>query len=118
MERYADQLNGSEDLFGLIVDGAALTLIMPFQENRNLFYQVALIYYNHSILVIADTELPYYGHWVSGNITSDNAVYPYSLIQFTGFSYFFLKLCTYLYIYVCNVLGNMYVSKVETNFYG
>ena len=40
MERYADQLNGSEDLFGLIVDGAALTLIMPFQENRSLLYQV------------------------------------------------------------------------------
>ena len=54
MERYADQLNGSEDLFGLIVDGAALTLIMPFQDNRNLLYQVALIYH-HSILVIADT---------------------------------------------------------------
>ena len=83
MERYADQLNGSEDLFGLIVDGAALTLIMPFQENRNLFYQVALIYYNHSISVIFDTELklPDNSLGDSGNITSNNEVYPYSVYR-------------------------------------
>ena len=41
LQGYADQINTMEENFGLIVDGSALTLIMPIQENRELLYQVA-----------------------------------------------------------------------------
>ena len=41
LQGYADQINTMEENFGLVVDGSALTLIMPIQENRELLYQVA-----------------------------------------------------------------------------
>eukprot|EP00092_Neocalanus_flemingeri_P006019 GFUD01006485.1.p1 GENE.GFUD01006485.1~~GFUD01006485.1.p1 ORF type:complete len:1188 (+),score=195.19 GFUD01006485.1:192-3755(+) len=41
LQGYADQMNFMEERFGLIVDGASLTLIMPVEENRELLYQVA-----------------------------------------------------------------------------
>ena len=40
LQGYADQMNLMEENFGLIVDGASLTLIMPVEENRELLYQV------------------------------------------------------------------------------
>ena len=39
-EQEFHQVNTMEQEFGLVVDGAALTLIMPLQENRELLYQV------------------------------------------------------------------------------
>ena len=41
LQGYADQINTMEENFGLVVDGSALTLIMPDQENRELLFQVA-----------------------------------------------------------------------------
>ena len=38
---YADQITAMEEVFGLVVDGAALTLIMPVEENKELLYQVS-----------------------------------------------------------------------------
>ena len=37
---YADQIATIEEVFGLVVDGAALTLIMPVEENKELLYLV------------------------------------------------------------------------------
>ena len=41
LQGYADQINTMEENFGLVVDGSALTLIMPVKENRELLFQVA-----------------------------------------------------------------------------
>jgi hypothetical protein len=41
MERYAEQLEGSQERYGLVVDGASLHLIMPVEENKQLLFQVA-----------------------------------------------------------------------------
>ena len=40
MERYAEQLESSQERYGLVVDGASLHLIMPVEENKKLLFQV------------------------------------------------------------------------------
>jgi hypothetical protein len=40
MERYAEQLESSQERYGLVVDGASLHLIMPVEENKQLLFQV------------------------------------------------------------------------------
>jgi phospholipid-translocating ATPase len=41
LQSYADQILTMDEQFGLVVDGAALTLILPVEENRRLLHQVA-----------------------------------------------------------------------------
>ena len=43
LQGYADQMNLMAENFGLIVDGATLTLIMPVKENKELLYQVCFL---------------------------------------------------------------------------
>ena len=40
MERYAEQLESSQERSGLVVAGASLHLIMPVEENKKLLFQV------------------------------------------------------------------------------
>jgi hypothetical protein len=40
MERYVEQLESSQEQYGLVVDGATLHLIMPVEENKKLLFQV------------------------------------------------------------------------------
>ena len=40
MERYVEQLESSQEKYGLVVDGASLQLIMPVDENKQLLFQV------------------------------------------------------------------------------
>ena len=34
-------MKSSDDMYGLVVDGGTLTLIMPYEENKDLLYQVS-----------------------------------------------------------------------------
>ena len=43
LQRYTEQVKSSDDMYGLVVDGGTLTLIMPYEENKDLLYQVLIV---------------------------------------------------------------------------